>query len=262
MSLFNNYQKPGRGISPEEAAKRNYFKILGRKITILIKVNLLFFAVNIILFAAILFLIIPLFIKTGNASNELYIKRLSDIVAGKKIMSPFPFIILALFAPTVSGLTYICRNCARQQHVFLVSDFFEHTKKNFKQSIIAGFIMSAVLYFYITAVFYYLHSGMTVFAAILFIVGIILAMSSFYVFPQIVTFEMSLLSIFKNSFLYSIINLPQNALVLIVLSVLHIMLLLRFTILWLLLMVFFLIAFSSYTINYIVWNAISKYIEE
>ena len=125
MPLFFNYDKPGRGILKEEAKERNYFKILGRKLGLIIKANLLFFGVNIVLLVALLFPVISLLF---NAYSDATIEHYRNILAGKQFMSPFPFLILALLSPTFAGLTYLCRNFAKQEHVFLASDFFEQTK--------------------------------------------------------------------------------------------------------------------------------------
>lgn len=262
MSLFFNYDKPGRGISREEAEKRNYFDILMRKFTLIIRANLLFFGVNIVLFAALFLFFLPFFVHTSEEAVNDLVSHLSEIFSGKQLMSPIPFVILALFSPTFAGLTYLCRNFSKQEHVFLASDFFEHTKKNFKQSILAGLIMSAALYLYMTAFIYYWHSGMIVLLAVISIMGILLSFTSFYVFPIMVTFKLSLAEIFKNAFLFSFINLPQNMLVFVLLSAIHILLIYNAPLIYVLLTVFFLIAFSTYTINFIVWNAISKYMQK
>ena len=195
MGLFNSYSKPGKGISREEAEKREYFPILFRKTTLLLKTNLLFFGVNIILFALLLFFFLPLFTSMDNQDTSSFIEHLSLVIQGKQLMSPFPFIVFWLFSPTVAGLTYLCRNYARQLPVFLVSDFFEQTKKNFKQSIIAGFIMTAVLYLYLTAFFFYSSTNI-VMLCLTSMIGIIISMASFYVFPLIVTFDMPLKTVF------------------------------------------------------------------
>lgn len=118
--------------------------------------------------------------------------------------------------------------------------------------------MSSVLYIYLTAIFYY-SSTSIIMTCLMFTVGIILTTASFYVFPLIVTFDMTLKDIFRNSIIWGMANLPQNMLVLVSLTIIHTFLLLKFPILWLILMVFFLIAFSSYTINFAAWNAISKH---
>ena len=49
MGIFGGgYAKPGKGISKEEAAKRNYFDILGRKFFKLVQLNLLYSLCNIL----------------------------------------------------------------------------------------------------------------------------------------------------------------------------------------------------------------------
>ena len=259
MPLFFNYDKPGRGISKEEAKKRNYFAILGRKLTLIMKANLLFFGVNIILFLALFAPIFSLLINASRGNANQTILYYANVLSGKQLMSPVPFLILALFSPTFAGLTYLCRNFARQEHVFLVSDFFEQTKKNWKQSIIAGLILSALLYLYMTAFVVYWSFGSLILRIAISVLGILLACMSFYVFPQIVTFQLSLRQIFKNAMIFAIANLPYNMLVFVALAVLHIFLILRVPIIWLILMAFFLIAFSTYTINFVTWTVISKY---
>ena len=143
--------------------------------------------------------------------------------------------------------------------MFLVSDFFEQTKKNWKQSIIAGLILSVLLYFYMTAFFVYWSFGSLILRIAISVLGILLAYMSFYVFPQIVTFQLSLRQIFKNAMIFAIANLPYNTLVFVSLAVLHIFLILGAPIIWLILMVIFLIAFSTYTVNFVTWTVISKY---
>lgn len=259
MSLFFRYDRPGRGISKEEAKERNYFKILGRKLSLIIKANLLFFTVNIILILLLIAPVISLLINAANGTADPAISYYARVFSGKQLMSPIPFLILALFSPTFAGLTYLCRNFAKQEHVFLTSDFFEHTKKNWKQSLPAGFILSAVLYVYMTAFFFYWNTDSIVLRAAISLIGILFVYASFYVFPQIVTFDLSIGKILKNAIIFSVANLPYNTLVFVVLTVLHVFLIRSFTFLWIILMIFFLIAFSTYTVNYIVWSTISKH---
>ena len=256
MSLFFRYNKPGKGVSKEDAENRNYFVILFRKFSLIIKANLLFCGTNILLLLALLFPVISLFGDTADQTVSYY----ANILSGKQLMSPIPFVILALFAPTYAGLTYLCRNFARQEHVFLVSDFFEQTKKNWKQSIAAGFILSAILYIYLTAFFFYWKLGSIAMLIVIFFLGTLLVYTSFYVFPQIVTFRLSLWQIFKNSIIFAVVNLPYNMLAFVCLAALHIFLLLKMPILWLILLSFFLIAFTTFTINFVASGAMSQYI--
>lgn len=260
MSLFFPYDKPGRGISKEEAKERNYFKILGRKLTLIIKANLLFCGVNFILILLLLTPLISLLINTVNGTSDQEILYYANVLSGKQLMSPIPFLVLAFFAPTFSGLTYLCRNFGRQEHVFLVSDFFEHTKKNWKQSIIAGLILSALLYLYLTAFFFYWNLGSILLRAFILLLGVLLIYMSFYIFPQIVTFRLSLVKIFKNAMIFAMANFPRNTLVFVALAALHVLLMLGMPVIWLILMAFFLIVFSTYTISFVTWPTISEFL--
>lgn len=259
MSLFFRYNKPGKGVSKEDAENRNYFVILFRKFSLIIKANLLFCGINTLLLLALLFPVLPLFLNPGSHAAEQTIAYYANILSGKQFLSPIPFVLLALFAPTFAGLTYLCRNFARQEHVFLAGDFFEQTKKNWRQSLIAGLVLSAALYFYLTAFIFYWNLNSGILRAVISVIGIFLLYLSFYVFPQIVTFKLSLIRVFQNAAIFAVANLPYNTLVFAVLAALHGFLLLTMPVIWLILTVFFLISFSTFTVNFVTWSIISKY---
>ena len=261
MGLFNtNYATPGKGISKEEAAKRSYFDILGRKFWKMMELNLVYFACNVIFFGAALLFAIP-YLYGENAI--LYI----DAVINSKALPPIlPFVPFMLTGPFTAGLTYIVRNYSRQEHAFLCSDFFEHTKKNWKQGLLMSILQCVMIYLFITAFFWYrnffIANGINI--GILFgltiLLGAILFSASFYLYPLMITFEMRFTEIIKNSFILAIAKLPQNTLILIVIGAVHILLLYNYPLLWLLLMALFLIVWSSYTMNYYVWNVMDKHL--
>ena len=261
MGLFNNYMKPGRGISREEALKRNYFDILWRKLTKIIQINLLYFACNIVFFAAIAFMLLGLFIGGESFSAELS-DYLVNVFSGKALLPILPFVPFMFIGPTTAGLTYVVRNFSRQEHAFVVSDFFEHTKKNFVQGLLASIIMTAAYYLFLNAVIFYFNSPVNknVVSVFSIFAGYILVIASFYVYPLMVTFDLKLHAIFKNSVILAFVNLPWNLLTLAALVAVHGVLLWNMPVIWLILMVIFLMAWSAYTINFTAWGAIDKYL--
>lgn len=262
MGLFGgNYSRPGKGISKEEAAKRNYFDILGRKFWKLVQVNLLYVLTNILFFGAFVFMILPLVFSSDEAYlTEVINNLVMPVLSGKMLMPVGYFIPFIFIGPATAGLTYVVRNYAKQEHAFLVSDFFEHAKKNLKQGLAASAILTLVAYLYATAVIFYLNavSFKVVVFTIAVILGIILLSASFYVYPIMVTFDMKLKHIFKNSLIFALAKLPQNLFILIVIAAVHILLIWHLPVIWAILMVVILIAWSSYTINYYAWHVIDK----
>lgn len=255
MGLFGgNYSKPGKGISKEEAAKRNYFEILGRHFWDLIKLNLLFVACNIIFIAAAVLLALPYLMNIEEVVNAL-------INQPYVLLPILPFIPFMFMGPFIAGLTYVLRNWARQEHAFLISDFFEHTKKNWKQGLLLSVLSTAVTYLFLTAVLFYLKSGVSA-AFVLTVAAIltyVLLAMGFYTYPMLVTFDMKLAHIIKNAWLFSMAKLPQNLFILIVIAAVHFALLWYLPVVWVLLMALILIAWTGYTINYYTWHVINKH---
>lgn len=255
MGLFGGgYAKPGKGVSKEEAAKRNYFDILGRHFWDLVKLNLLFVVCNIIFIAAAVLLALPYLMN--------FEEFLDGIIQAKYVLlPPLPFVPFMMMGPFIAGLTYVLRNWSRQEHAFLVSDFFEHTKKNWRQGLQMSVISTTATFLYLTAVIFYLKSGLPamIVLAISAVIGFVMLAMSFYTYPMIVTFDMKLRDILKNAWIFAMAKLPQNLFFLIVISAVHLLLLYYLPLVWILLMGLILIAWTGYTINYYAWHVMDKH---
>ena len=65
---------------------------------------------------------------------------------GAFVMSSMPalsflsWLPVILLFPFVGGLTFVCRNYAREEHAFILSDFLETVKKNWKAFFLNGII--------------------------------------------------------------------------------------------------------------------------
>ncbi len=255
MSLFGGgFSNPGRGISKEEAAKRNYFDIMGRHFWDFIMLNLLFLLVNIPWIGASLFLAIPYLVN---------IEEVVTVLASEQnvLLPVLPFIPFMFMGPSIAGLTYVLRNWSRQEHAFLVSDFFEHTKKNWKQGLALSIISTVLTYLYLTAVLFYLKSGMPYFVVLLVaaVLAVITLSVGFYTYPMVVTFDMKLKDIIKNALILSLAKLPQNVFYLFIIVGVHALLLWYAFPIWVILMCLFLVVWTGYTINYYVWHVMNKH---
>ena len=52
--------------------------------------------------------------------------------------------LIAITGPATAGMSYVSRNWARGQHSFIVSDFWEHARKNWKQALCVSTITGAL----------------------------------------------------------------------------------------------------------------------
>ena len=117
--------------------------------------------------------------------------------------------------PSLCGLTYFSKCVTTDTHMFLGSEYFEYFKKNFFKGLFASIInliplaSLGVILLNINAV---PHFKMLFLPVIL--VNVIVIIMSFYVYPMIITYDIPLWAIYKNAFIFTMIKLPLNILVL------------------------------------------------
>lgn len=131
-----------------------------------------------------------------------------------------------------AGITHVARSINREKHSFLLSDFFETIKKNWKQSLILGILnafLMAVLavdlwYFwgYITrpdlkelAIMQILGLGVSL--ALLIVVTFI----KYYIWTMTITFSLTIKQMIKNSFQFVFLNFFKNLLTALVLGIVY-----------------------------------------
>lgn len=255
MSIFGNSGRPGKGLTKEQAAKRNYFGIFFRHFLDLCKLNLLYFACNLVFIAAIVWLSLPYLLNLDSVIEELFTKPVI-------FLPPEPFIPFLFMGPFIAGLTYVLRNWSRQEHAFLVSDFFEQSKLNWKQGLALSVLSTVFTYLFSNAVIFYLKTDLpTMFVLpVAGVITIMLVSMSFYTYPMMVTFDMKLKDILVNAWIFSMVKLPQNIFYILIIALVHGLLLRYVPVIWAILMIFILICWTGYTMNYYAWHVINKYL--
>ncbi len=122
--------------------------------------------------------------------------------------------------PATAAATYVLRNIAREEHTFIWMDFYDNFKRNFKMAFVSGIfdLIAAALFvfnifFYMGAIvqpgvpkYFYLMLG----AAVAIFVCYFIA--KMYLYPIIVTFDISLKNAYKNSFIFTLTKLLPNLL--------------------------------------------------
>ena len=203
-----------------------YFELLLRKFWNYIKLNLLYVVTSLLTFAFYFIVnaafVVPVILGTipeenfgvmadaaGGMSLELFYGSL--IWALSCIIS---LIIITFFGGGVcsAGYNYVLRNYARQENAYVFTDYFEQTKKNFKQSFILSLIDKILIsMLLISASYYYVlmfesDAGFVpVIAFALMVFAILLyGVMHIYMWTMMVTFKVTLKQLFKNSFLLTI----------------------------------------------------------
>lgn len=210
MGLFNNYDKPGKGIDKDAPKKKGiflYFELLWRKLGLLIKSNILYFLVSIpviLIYHFASWFALANLTRSGNPSQHMI------------LISAVLLTVLWGTGPVSCGYAYLMRNFAREEHVFLTSDFFEKIKENFKLGIIMLIADIAVLFTGTVSLRFYmqLYKNGQGFAKYIICILIIAAMfytfMHYYVYEFAVTFENKALDTIKNSFIMAAASMPMN----------------------------------------------------
>lgn len=233
MAGFFNYSKPGKGIKKEDLDKSGvglYFDIFGRRIWKFITLNLLYLFASIpaiyitYLIASYLLAYLLLLIQSNIPQAADIVQKTEDIVP---IITVFVTgILFQIFGsgPATASMSYILRKYVKDTHVWLVSDFFEQIKKNFKQGIAVYIINTFAFVALNVAYIFYAFIMKNVIGDLLSVVIIVLSaffvMMQMYIYQLMSGFDFKVKDLYKNSFLLTMIRLPFNLLVSIVVAIL------------------------------------------
>lgn len=238
MSVFNKNNQEYVEVSELEKSRvSTFFELISRKIWSLCKINFLYVATSI---PALLLLIVIMGIFSQMATNALlpFIAEqigvgISDLNNPELAISAFQIdiytrLILTLWffvffgtGPSSAGVTYILRNYSREESVFLLSDWWEHTRSNFRQAIVV-FVIDILAYCcFIMAGVFYLSQNRILFILIIYFL-IVYLLVRMYLYQVMITFKCSIKNLFRNSFTIVAQNLPKSLLLLVVLLIFHV----------------------------------------
>ena len=122
---------------------------------------------------------------------------------------------LALTGPFTTGVAYVTRNWARDEHAFIWSDFIDAVKGNWKYGLLTGFITGLMpLLMYVCVTFYGEMAGSNLLfmipQVICIVVGSMWLCSLMYIYPQIVTYKLNYRNVVRNSLIMTIGRLPMT----------------------------------------------------
>jgi len=125
---------------------------------------------------------------------------------------------IAITGPFNAGATYVLRNWARDEHSFVWSDYWEAVKNNWKQGLVISCISGVLpVIVYVAAHFYSSQLGMTVFSmvpiALVMLVLVIWTLSEMLMFPMLITYDLKLKDVIRNSVLLTVGKLPYAILI-------------------------------------------------
>lgn len=296
MGIFmRNYNKPGKGVdelAPKSDGATLFFEIFFRKFWKFIQVNLLYLVALIPTFAV-------MYLLAGIISNSVFAtfgNQLASIVGlsepdlsnadfsmiyviidnGIRIFAAVVFTIFWGMGPATAGMHYIMRNYSREENAFILSDFWDAVKDNFKQSIVV-FIIDALMFivFFYAITFYAAQDNFMRFLKYpMYCLFLFYTMVHLFIYPLMVRYKLTIGKLYRNAALFSMVSLPYSFLVLILLALLTFgamylglflmpsTMLAGFITVYLALVVFLLYAFCGFIVSYNAECQIAKHIDE
>lgn len=195
FGLFD-YSKEGPGIHKDAPKKKRFFyfwELYFRKLSKLVILNLIY----------CIFLLPVLSVFFTNLWDN-------PVVA-----AALAILTLVTIGPATAAMTYLTRNMANEQPIFLWSDFWEKFKSNFKQASVFGIlstVITLILGFALLTYIRMLSQGILMYI----LLGLCLAATilywfmNFYVYLLIVTVNLKLREILKNSFIFAVLGFKSN----------------------------------------------------
>ena len=120
---------------------------------------------------------------------------------------------IAITGPFNAGVTYVLRNWARDEHSFVLSDFKDALKANWKQALVISLIDGVMPFLVVTCWRFY--SGMLsrsmIFilpAALTLLMGVTWTLASMLAYPMLITYQLKTLDVIRNSVLMTVAKLP------------------------------------------------------
>lgn len=240
---IGDFTKEGKGVDKDAPKKRGlfaFFELYFRKLGRLCKLNMLYVLACIPTLVAVFFLsgiisstvlnnLAPYLAKVLNLSapdlaNEEFLRFSALIDVAIRVMVCLSFTVFWGMGPVTAGFTYVLRNYSREEHAWLWSDFWQYTKENFKQSIVVWIVDLAALFVLFCAYNFYSTADGAISALkyVIVVVAAIYTIMHFYIYQIMVTFKLSIKDIYRNAFLFTLMNLPLNVLMLAIVALIHV----------------------------------------
>lgn len=188
-----------------------FFEMLKLNLFNLLKVNLMYFVFW-----------IPFWIWTWMNLNVLLTYDSVEAFAADGYMMVYALgaaLGVMITGPAKCALKYITRNYARDEHVWLWSDFIGAIKANWKQGLALSVLNGLFLFLFVYGLSFYNNmaaatgSYVYLFLQVLLVVlGVMFLLMNLYAWPMMVTYDLKFTQILRNSLVLAIGRLPQSVL--------------------------------------------------
>lgn len=214
------YGKSGKGDYTPENLPTNrwqlFWEMLRVRLSALVRLNLMYVlpwlpTMIVLMIGALSFLT-----SLNNMVDSGEMIAVGELLGG--VVAPTLLLLvpcITLTGPFTSGVCYVTRNWARDEHAFIWSDFKDAVKENWKQSIVISFITSLVpLMLYVCWNFYGSMANdnafMVVPQVLTMMIGLMWCLGVTYFHPLIVSYKLRMRDVIRNGLLLAVARLPMS----------------------------------------------------
>ena len=219
-NLMNNYfyGKQGQGDFTLENLPQNRRQLFGEVLKVRWSAM---FGVNLLYMIAWIPAIIWSVLNVVTLYSMLVAESGVDMDAVSSLIATYLLIMVpcvTITGPFNAGVTYVLRNWARDEHSFVLSDFKDAVKANWKQSLVIALIDGAIPFMMYTCWSFYgglLSRSMLYLlpTALVLLVTLVWTLSSMIAYPMLITYDLKLKDVIRNSILLSLAKLPFAVLI-------------------------------------------------
>lgn len=200
-----------------------FFDVIKLRFGGMVTANILF---SLFAIPLIMWLTFSLFMFTGGETAEAQ-TSIDEIIKYVSDPGVWMFILMvniplyALMGPAQAGLYYCLRNWTWNERATVGEHFWKEFKRSWKRSVALNFFNAALFY----AGFWWLllcymnmetYPILKVVSITLIVILILYYMSTIYQFPQLVTYDLKVTQIIKNSCIYLIVQFPRTLLAVVI----------------------------------------------
>ncbi len=128
---------------------------------------------------------------------------------------------IVTFFPATTAMFGVLREWAMKKENGVFRPYFRYFKENFKSSFLVGIVwilVVTILYIDFQLISQFSATISTIFISLLFVLGIIVAFMTIYLFPVMVHYKLSFKGILKNSFFISMMYFPTTILSILIIA--------------------------------------------
>lgn len=207
-----DFEREGKGV-PEDGRKDpagiRFFKIIQRKFWAMLRLNLMQVVGNLPAMALAVVFIAPLYKDVVFGSEEEWLFQLLTAC----ILSNLQLVVVG---PVHAGFIYVLRNYAREEHAFVWFDFVKGIKENWKRATIVSLLDFAVVFMLSYTLRFYRTAGVDLgrmgdfCMAILAVLLLLVAMMHLYLYPMMVTLDLTVKQLYGNALRFAAAKFLPN----------------------------------------------------